>query len=67
MSFSFSQMISDNVEEALSGIKGENSIKVIGPDLVVNESKAEEILKVMTGIPGVKDTWGCPICSGNRT
>jgi cobalt-zinc-cadmium resistance protein CzcA len=55
VSFSFSQMISDNVEEALSGIKGENSIKVIGPDLKTNEAKAEEILKVMEGIKGVKD------------
>jgi heavy metal efflux system protein len=53
--FSFSQMISDNVEEAVSGIKGENSIKIIGPHLEVNEAKAGEIVKVMANIPGVKD------------
>jgi cobalt-zinc-cadmium resistance protein CzcA len=55
VSFGFSQMISDNVEEAMSGIKGENSIKVIGPDLRVNEQKALEIVSVMSAIPGVKD------------
>ncbi|MFO0759465.1 MAG: CusA/CzcA family heavy metal efflux RND transporter [Byssovorax sp.] len=53
--FNFSQMISDNVEEAMSGIKGENSIKVIGPDLRVNEQKAEEIVDVLGGVAGVKD------------
>ena len=53
--FSFSQMISDNVEEAVSGIKGENSIKIIGPSLEVNERKAKEIVDVMSGIAGVKD------------
>ncbi len=34
--FGFSQAISDNVEKAMSGVKGENTVKVIGPDLVVN-------------------------------
>ena len=55
ISFNFSQMISDNVEEALSGIKGENSVKVIGPDLRVNESRANAIVEVMSHLPGVKD------------
>jgi len=31
--FNFSQVISDNVEEAMSGVKGENTVKVVGPDL----------------------------------
>jgi cobalt-zinc-cadmium resistance protein CzcA len=53
--FNFSQMISDNVEEAMSGVKGENTVKVIGPDLYVNESKAGEILDVMATVAGVKD------------
>ncbi len=53
--FNFSQMISDNVEEAVSGVKGENSIKVVGPDLVTNEKFAEEIVDVMKTIDGVKD------------
>jgi cobalt-zinc-cadmium resistance protein CzcA len=53
--FNFSQMISDNVEEAMSGVKGENTVKVIGPDLYVNEAKANEILDVMANVKGVAD------------
>ena len=53
--FNFSQMISDNVEEALSGVKGENTVKVVGPDLQVNEAKANEIVDVMAEIKGVED------------
>jgi cobalt-zinc-cadmium resistance protein CzcA len=53
--FNFSQMISDNVEEAMSGIKGENSIKVIGPDLEVNEKIADKIMGIMDKVPGVQD------------
>ncbi len=53
--FNFSQMIADNVEEAMSGVKGENTVKVSGPDLRVNESKAMEILQVMSGVRGIQD------------
>ena len=53
--FNFSQMISDNVEEAMSGVKGENTVKVVGPDLAVNEKKANEIVDVMSTIKGVED------------
>jgi cobalt-zinc-cadmium resistance protein CzcA len=53
--FNFSQMISDNVEEAVSGVKGENSVKVFGPDLAANEKNAEAIVDVMSTVPGVKD------------
>jgi heavy metal efflux system protein len=53
--FSFSQVISDNVEEAMSGVKGENTVKVVGPDLLVNESKAEEIVAVLSKVHGVED------------
>jgi cobalt-zinc-cadmium resistance protein CzcA len=53
--FGFSQMISDNVEEALSGVKGENSVKVIGPDLRINENKADKIVDVMSQVRGIKD------------
>jgi cobalt-zinc-cadmium resistance protein CzcA len=53
--FNFSQMISDNVEEAMSGVKGENTVKVVGPDLTVNEKKANEIVDVMAQIHGVED------------
>ncbi len=53
--FNFSQMISDNVEEAMSGVKGENTVKVVGPDLRINEAKANEIVDVMERIRGVQD------------
>jgi cobalt-zinc-cadmium resistance protein CzcA len=53
--FNFSQYISDNVEEALSGVKGENSVRVIGPDLHSNERKADSIGGVMSQVHGVKD------------
>src|SRR6185295_4204803 len=53
--FNFSQVIQDNVEEAMSGVKGENSIKVFGPDLKTMESLATEIERVMRQIDGVKD------------
>ena len=53
--FNFSQVIQDNVEEAMSGVKGENSIKLFGTDLKTMESKAVEIEAVMKRIRGVKD------------
>ena len=53
--FNFSQYLSDNVEEALSGVKGENSVKVVGPDLVQNEAAANSIVDVMSQVRGVKD------------
>jgi cobalt-zinc-cadmium resistance protein CzcA len=53
--FGFSQYINDNVEEAVAGVKGENSVKVFGPDLRENERIAHEIVKVMETVPGVKD------------
>jgi cobalt-zinc-cadmium resistance protein CzcA len=53
--FNFSQYISDNVEEALSGVKGENSVKVFGQDIERNEALAAGIVDVMAGVPGVAD------------
>jgi cobalt-zinc-cadmium resistance protein CzcA len=53
--FGFSQAISDNVEEAMSGVKGENTVKVVGPDLRVNEEKARQIVEVLGKVPGVED------------
>lgn len=55
VSFNFSQVIQDNVQEAMSGVKGENSIKLFGPDLMVLEAKAVEVERIMRQIPGVKD------------
>lgn len=53
--FNFSQVIQDNVEEAMSGVKGENSIKLFGTDLKTMEATAVEIERAMRDIPGVKD------------
>ncbi len=53
--WNFSQPIEDNVEEAVSGVKGELAVKLIGPDLTTLEAKADQIVNVMRGIPGVAD------------
>ena len=53
--WNFSQPISDNVEEAVSGVKGELAVKLFGTDLKILEQKANEIQDVMQKIPGVAD------------
>lgn len=53
--FGFSQPISDNVQEAVSGVKGEMAIKIFGDDFVVLERKADSVRNIMADIPGVKD------------
>jgi len=53
--FNFSQNIEDNVEEAASGVKGENSVKLFGNDLETLEKTAAKIKAVMATIPGVSD------------
>ncbi len=53
--WNFSQPISDNVEEAVSGVKGELAIKLYGPDLKTLEAKGTEIIQVMSKIKGVAD------------
>lgn len=55
ISFNFSQYIQDNVEEALSGVKGANSIKIVGPNLTKLEDLAEQIMKEMRQVRGVAD------------
>ena len=53
--FDISQIIRDNVMEALSGVKGENSIKVFGPSLTELESLAGRIRDTLSGIDGVEN------------
>ena len=53
--WNFSQPISDNVEEAVSGVKGELAVKLFGSDLKVLEAKANELQDVMSKVPGVAD------------
>jgi heavy metal efflux system protein len=51
----FSQPIEDNMEEAVSGVKGELSVKVFGDDLRALEATGNQIVSVMSTIPGVAD------------
>jgi cobalt-zinc-cadmium resistance protein CzcA len=53
--FNFSQYISDNVEEAISGVKGENSVKVFSQDLEKNEKVADAVVETMSHVRGVAD------------
>lgn len=51
----FSQVIQDNVEEAMSGVKGEISVKVFGPDLEILQDKADQIAAILAKVPGATD------------
>jgi cobalt-zinc-cadmium resistance protein CzcA len=55
VSWGFSQPIEDNMEEAVSGVKGELATKIYGDDLHVLETKAAEIASVLSRVPGVTD------------
>jgi cobalt-zinc-cadmium resistance protein CzcA len=51
----FSQPIEDNMEEAVSGVKGELSVKIYGDDFKTLEEKGNDVVSVMSKIPGVAD------------
>ncbi len=53
--WNFSQPIADNMEEAVSGVKGQLAIKVYGDDLRVLEATGEKIVNVMRTVPGIAD------------
>ena len=53
--WNFSQPIADNMEEAVSGVKGQLATKVYGDDLKVLEQKADQIVGIMRGVQGIKD------------
>jgi len=53
--WNFSQPIADNMEEAVSGVKGELAIKIYGDDLKTLEERGDKIVDVMRTIPGVQD------------
>jgi cobalt-zinc-cadmium resistance protein CzcA len=53
--WNFSQPIEDNMEEAVSGVKGELATKIYGDDLKTLEDKADEIVKIMRGVKGIED------------
>jgi heavy metal efflux system protein len=53
--WNFSQPISDNMEEAVSGVKGELAVKIYGDDLRLLEEKADQIVGIMRNIRGIED------------
>ena len=53
--FNFSQYIQDNIEEALSGVKGANSVKIIGRDLPTIERLATDVMRQMQQVRGITD------------
>jgi len=55
LQFNFSQVIQDNVEEAISGVKGEIAIKIFGEDLKVLQDKANQITRILRSIEGATD------------
>jgi len=56
--FNFSQYIQDNIEEAVSGVKGENSIKIFGKDLVELERLSKSVKTELSEVRGVADPAG---------
>ena len=61
----FSQVIQDNVEESLSGVKGEIAVKIFGPDLTILEEKSQQVADVLNSIRGAADV--APIRIGGQT
>jgi len=55
VTWGFSQPIEDNMEEAVSGVKGELATKIYGDDLKVLEEKADQIVSVMQQVRGIED------------
>jgi cobalt-zinc-cadmium resistance protein CzcA len=61
INFNFSQYIQDNIEEAISGVKGANSVKIIGPNLAMLEKYAAEVRDQMAQVRGIADLAIFPI------
>jgi len=55
ITWNFSQPIADNMEEAVSGVKGQLATKVYGDDLKTLEDKADQIVNIMRGVKGIED------------
>jgi cobalt-zinc-cadmium resistance protein CzcA len=53
--WNFSQPIADNMEEAVSGVKGQLATKIYGDDLEILEKKADQIVGIMRGVKGIQD------------
>ncbi|MGC2529950.1 MAG: CusA/CzcA family heavy metal efflux RND transporter [Candidatus Acidiferrum sp.] len=55
VTWGFSQPIEDNMEEAVSGVKGELAVKIYGDDLKLLEEKADQVVSIMRNIQGIED------------
>jgi cobalt-zinc-cadmium resistance protein CzcA len=55
VTFNFSQLIRDNVEEALSGVKGANSVKLFGTDLKLLEETGQRIVQILRSVRGIEN------------
>ena len=55
VNWNFSQVIRDNVLEVLSGVQGENSVKILGPDLDELEAIGQKVVSAMADVPGIQD------------
>ena len=55
INFNFSQLIRDNVEEALSGVKGANSVKLFGNDLKTLEEAGQRVANILKTVPGIEN------------
>ncbi len=51
--WNFSQNIRNNVNETLAGVRGDNSVKIIGPDLVELENTADRVVRALQKVPGL--------------
>jgi cobalt-zinc-cadmium resistance protein CzcA len=61
VNFNFSQYIQDNIEEGISGVKGENSVKIVGPNLERLTSLASQVRDQMSGVSGLTDLGIFPV------
>jgi len=59
--FNFSQYIQDNIEEGISGVKGSNSVKIVGPNLETLTKLAEQVRDQMNEVRGVADLGIFPV------
>ena len=55
VNFNFSQYIQDNIEEAISGVKGANSVKIVGPNLETLTKLAAQVQDQMSQVRGIAD------------
>ena len=59
--FNFSQYIEDNIEEGISGVKGVNSVKIVGPNLEVLTQLADQVRDQMNQVRGIADLGIFPV------